>query len=147
MHYPENFPLLNKIGTIYLRVSNFPQAEKVFSSLVRRIPDEEAFQVNLALAQLYQLKIDEAEYAAKKALKLKTDDARVFVILAGVASQRDEPDDAILQLRKIKNTDNTRTFIKEPVFDKIRNTEKFQEYLEELGVSSKEGVNEQNPNP
>jgi predicted Zn-dependent protease len=135
VHYPDNFPLLNRIGTIYLRLKNYSQAEKVFDSLVRRVPDEVAYLVNLSVAQLYLNKFDEALASAEQAQLQNADDIRVYVVMAGVAAQKNDPETAINQLKNINDKKYTIQFIKETIFNKIRDTEEFKEFSKELDIT------------
>jgi tetratricopeptide (TPR) repeat protein len=124
-HYPDNYPLLNRIGTIRLNLQNYAQAEMIFTKLIKNVPDQDAYILSLAISQLYQKKYEDADKNTDKALKMKTQDLRAFFIKAAIAASKGDSKAALHELSKINNTNFIEAYLKKPFFDTIRKTEDF----------------------
>ena len=80
-----------------------------------------------------------------KSFCLNADDIRIYFILAADEALKNNPQNAVDQLKNIVNDKYAFTYSREKIFDTIRESEVFSSYVQNL--KEKLGINEQDPRP
>lgn len=130
--YPENQGILNEMGILKLKLQAYRDAEKIYTDLCSKSPDNPLYKVSLAFSLLYQNKFSEARIIVDQAKRMRVNDGRIHLITAAIKADSEDIDAAISDLKKYPVQQAVPAFTKQSFFDKIRADEKFIEYEDSL---------------
>lgn len=131
-YYPGNQGILNKMGILKLKGKKYKEAEKIYSDLSEKSPDNPTYKVALAFALLYQYKYSQSELVVNQAQRMRSNDARIHLILAAIEAQKNKAAEAVTFLKRYPLQNMLTPFLTEPFFDPIREEEIFQTYYNSL---------------
>jgi tetratricopeptide (TPR) repeat protein len=123
--YPQNYPLLNKIGQIHIKLKELPQAKAIYLNLCQKSPDNLKYQTNLAFIHLELREYNEALEHAEKAILLRPADGLPFLIKAAVLAHQEKAEESLEAFSNIVPTPFLVGFLKSTHFDPIRNHQSF----------------------
>jgi tetratricopeptide (TPR) repeat protein len=130
--YPDNFPLLHKMGQIQIQLRLFKDAEKNYLSLTTKAPDNALFHASLALISLELNKLEQALTAADKAILLKAKDGLPFLVKAATYAQQMDVSKSLDEFKHISPTPFLVKFIQRKNFDPIRQEKEFIAFSKHL---------------
>lgn len=130
--YPNNYPLLNKIGQIHVKLKNLPEANSVYTTLCEKSPDNVNFQTSLAFVSLELRDYPKAQKHAEKAIRLRPVDGLPFLIKAAVFAQQGKVTECLETFVNIKATDFLVGFLNSSHFDPVREEKSFAEFQKKI---------------
>ncbi|MCM8539540.1 MAG: tetratricopeptide repeat protein [Lentisphaeraceae bacterium] len=133
-YYPGNQGILNKMGILKLKLKAFQDAEKIYTDLSAKSPDQPDYKVSLAFSLLYQNKFMEAYNAIQEAKRLLSKDGRIHLISAAINADQEQVEEAIIDLQNYPIQKAVSAFTKQGFFDKIRTDERFMDYEKTLEI-------------
>lgn len=131
-YYPGNQGILNKMGILKLKLKAFKDAERIYTDLSNKSPDQPLYKVSLAFSLLYQNKFQEAKMIIDQAKRMRANDGRIHLILAAVSASEEKIDEALSELKAYPIQKAVLGFTNQAFFDKIRASEEFIEYEKSL---------------
>ena len=127
-YYPGNQGILNKMGILKLKLEEFKDAEKIYSDLCAKSPDQPIYKVSLAFSLLYQKKFKEAALVIDQARRLRSNDGRIHLISAAIKADSELAEEAVIDLKRYPIQKAIPAFLKQTFFNKIRESEAFKNY-------------------
>ena len=126
--YPENYPLLNKIGQIHVKLKQLQEAKAIYNKLCKKSPDNVDFQTSMAFVSMELRDYDKAMEHAEKAISLIPVDGLPYLIKAAVFAHRGDTGNTLATFKNIRPTGFLVNFLKSSHFDNIRKNEAFKKY-------------------
>lgn len=92
---PHHFEFSNKLGSVYISLGRFPEAESLYRSLTRDVPNFEAAWNNLGYLMALKGDLAKAEEYYRKALGLNPDYGQAVVNLSGLLMMQNRKQEAL----------------------------------------------------
>ena len=118
--YPENYPLLNKIGQIHIKLKQLKQAKAIYTKLCQKSPDNVEFQTSMAFVFMELREYDKAMEHADKAISLIPVDGLPYLVKAAVFAHRGDIENSLATFKNIRPTSFLVNFLKSTHFDNFR---------------------------
>ncbi|MCH2206293.1 MAG: tetratricopeptide repeat protein [Lentisphaerales bacterium] len=126
--YPNNYPLLNKIGQIHIKLKELPQAKTIFLQLCKKAPDNVNFQTSLSFVFLELREYEKAKENAEKAILLRPVDGLPFLVKAAALAHEGKSIESLKVFENIQPTSFLVGFLKSAHFDPIRQQKNFIDF-------------------
>lgn len=99
--YPDNYPLLNKIGQIHIKLKQLKEAKTIYINLCQKSPDNVEFQTSMAFVSMELREYDKAMEHADKAINLIPVDGLPYLVKAAVFAHRGDVENTLATFKNI----------------------------------------------